>query len=101
VVVNTALLFIYLFSSFLSKVIVQRALAAKSMVHAKGGCILAAYLKFLPLFLLVFPGMAARVLYTEDVACGTPEKCKELCGNPGGCTNIAYPRMVVKLMPDG
>ena len=37
------------------------------MVHAKAGCIMAAFLKILPLWLLVFPGMASRVLFPEDV----------------------------------
>ena len=39
------------------QVIVQRALASKTMVHAKGGCILASYLKLLPLWIMVLPGM--------------------------------------------
>ncbi|CAG0913382.1 unnamed protein product [Notodromas monacha] len=83
------------------QVIVQRALAAKSMVHAKSGCIMAGYLKFLPLFLLVFPGMAARVLYPNEIGCASPEACLEFCGNTRGCTNVAYPRLVVRLMPAG
>lgn len=54
---------IHLFSFFLScKVIVQRALAAKSLSHAQGGCLLAGYIKVLPLFTLVMPGMISRVL---------------------------------------
>jgi hypothetical protein len=71
------------------------------MIHAKAGCIFAAYLKFLPLFLLVFPGMAARVLFPDEVGCSDPEICERICGNPGGCTNIAYPKLVVELMPAG
>lgn len=47
----------------LFQVIVQRALSAKNMVHAKAGCVMAGYLKLLPLYLLVLPGMAARVLF--------------------------------------
>jgi len=50
-------------------VIVQRALAAKNITHAKAGTLLAAVLKLLPLFLLVMPGMIARVLYPGK--CGT------------------------------
>ena len=49
------------------QVIVQRTLSAKNITHAKAGCVLASLLKFLPLFLLVFPGMAARVLYRNEV----------------------------------
>ncbi|XP_068233060.1 sodium/mannose cotransporter SLC5A10-like isoform X2 [Palaemon carinicauda] len=83
------------------QVIVQRTLASKSMCHAKGGCVLAAYLKFLPLWLLVIPGMAARVLYPERVACATPDACRAICGNPSGCSNIAYAELVLNLLPTG
>jgi uncharacterized sodium:solute symporter family permease YidK len=55
------------------QVIVQRALASKDMSHAKGACILAGYLKLLPLFIMIFPGMAARVLFKDDVACAHPD----------------------------
>ena len=49
------------------QVTVQRTLAAKNISHAKGGCVLAGFIKLLPLFLLVIPGMAARVLFTDEV----------------------------------
>lgn len=48
------------------QVIVQRSLAAKSLSHAKGGSLLAAYLKVLPLFMMVFPGMVSRVLFPGE-----------------------------------
>lgn len=48
------------------QVIVQRSLAAKSLSHAKGGSLLAAYLKVLPLFIMVFPGMVSRVLFPGE-----------------------------------
>ncbi|KAK3865504.1 hypothetical protein Pcinc_028899 [Petrolisthes cinctipes] len=83
------------------QVIVQRTLAAKDMTHAKAGCLLASYLKFLPLWLLVIPGMAARVLYTDRVACADPEECYKICGSPGGCTNIAYAELVLNILPTG
>ncbi|XP_061432732.1 sodium/glucose cotransporter 4-like isoform X2 [Lethenteron reissneri] len=82
-------------------VLVQRSISAKNLTHAKGGSVLAAYCKFLPLFLLILPGMISRVLFTEEVACATRETCLEACGNPAGCTNIAYPKLVVELMPPG
>jgi sodium/glucose cotransporter 1/sodium/glucose cotransporter 9 len=82
------------------QVIVQRALAAKNLSHAKAGCILAGYLKFLPLFLIVFPGMISRVLYTDYVACADPKICQDNC-NQDSCSNIAYPTLVLRLMPDG
>lgn len=61
------------------QVIVQRSLAAKSMVYAKGGCILASWLKLLPLWIMVFPGMAARVLFPDEVACADPDECERVC----------------------
>lgn len=83
------------------QVIVQRALSAKNLSHAKAGCILAGYLKILPLFLLVLPGMASRVLFPNEIACSNPTKCKDICGSELGCTNIAYPKLVLELMPAG
>ena len=61
------------------QVIVQRALSSKNMTHAKGGTILACYLKLLPLWIMVFPGMAARVLFPNSVGCATPEDCYRIC----------------------
>jgi len=46
------------------QVIVQRALAAKSLSHAQGGTLMAGVIKILPLFVMVMPGMIARVLFT-------------------------------------
>ncbi|KAI5099522.1 sodium/glucose cotransporter 1, partial [Silurus meridionalis] len=83
------------------QVIVQRCLSAKNMSHVKAGCILCGYLKLLPMFLMVFPGMISRVLYPDEVACVVPELCKEYCDTEVGCTNIAYPKLVVDLMPNG
>ncbi|MEQ2184046.1 hypothetical protein GOODEAATRI_003914, partial [Goodea atripinnis] len=45
------------------QVIVQRCLAARSLTHVKAGCIVCGYLKLLPMFLMVFPGMISRILY--------------------------------------
>ncbi|XP_034556695.1 sodium/glucose cotransporter 2 [Notolabrus celidotus] len=83
------------------QVIVQRCLAARSLTHVKAGCILCGYLKVLPMFLMVFPGMISRVLYPDEVGCVVPELCKEVCGTAVGCSNIAYPKLVVSIMPNG
>ncbi|XP_072443194.1 sodium/glucose cotransporter 1 isoform X2 [Chiloscyllium punctatum] len=83
------------------QVIVQRCLSAKNMSHVKAGCILCGYLKLLPMYLMVFPGMISRILYTDVIGCVVPSLCKEYCDADVGCTNIAYPRLVVKLMPKG
>ncbi|KAL2100452.1 hypothetical protein ACEWY4_004846 [Coilia grayii] len=83
------------------QVIVQRCLSAKNLSHVKAGCILCGYLKLLPMFLMVFPGMISRVLYTDIIACVDPDQCAKHCGAPVGCSNIAYPKLVVDLMPNG
>uniref|UniRef100_A0A3Q3FL77 Sodium/glucose cotransporter 1 n=1 Tax=Kryptolebias marmoratus TaxID=37003 RepID=A0A3Q3FL77_KRYMA len=83
------------------QVIVQRCLSAKNLSHVKGGCILCGYLKLLPMFLMVFPGMISRILYPNVVACVDPAECEHHCDASVGCTNIAYPKLVVDLMPNG
>ncbi|XP_060917654.1 sodium/glucose cotransporter 1 [Labrus mixtus] len=83
------------------QVIVQRCLSAKNLSHVKAGCILCGYLKLLPMFLMVFPGMISRILYTDVVACVDPDECQKLCGASVGCTNVAYAKLVVDLMPNG
>ncbi|GAV02437.1 hypothetical protein RvY_13004-3 [Ramazzottius varieornatus] len=83
------------------QVIVQRVLASKNYAHAKASCVVAGYLKLLPMFLMVLPGMAARVLFPDDVACVVPEICEKVCGSREGCTNIAYPKIVIELLPAG
>ncbi|XP_057343154.1 sodium/glucose cotransporter 2 isoform X4 [Manis pentadactyla] len=83
------------------QVIVQRCLAGKNLTHIKAGCILCGYLKLMPMFLMVMPGMISRILYPDEVACVVPEVCRRVCGTEVGCSNIAYPRLVVKLMPSG
>ncbi|XP_049997293.1 sodium/glucose cotransporter 1 isoform X4 [Alexandromys fortis] len=83
------------------QVIVQRCLSAKNMSHVKAGCILCGYLKLLPMFLMIMTGMISRILYTEKIACVIPSECQKYCGTSVGCSNIAYPTLVVELMPNG
>jgi len=65
--------------------IVQRALGARNVDHARGGAILAGFLKLLPMFILVLPGMIALKLF-PDVA--------------EGQSNTVYP-MLTSLLPIG
>lgn len=41
------------------------------------------------------------VLAVDEVGCVVPEICKEVCGTEVGCSNIAYPKLVMTVMPDG
>nr|XP_056714118.1 sodium/myo-inositol cotransporter [Euleptes europaea] len=83
------------------QVIVQRVLAAKNIAHAKGATLMAGFLKLLPMFIIVIPGMISRILFADEIACINPEHCMQVCGSRAGCSNIAYPRLVMKLVPVG
>ncbi|XP_045442430.1 sodium/glucose cotransporter 5 isoform X1 [Pipistrellus kuhlii] len=83
------------------QVIVQRSLSARDLNHAKAGSILASYLKMLPMGLIIMPGMISRVLFPDDVGCVLPSECLRACGAEIGCSNIAYPKLVMELMPVG
>ncbi|CAF3111257.1 unnamed protein product [Rotaria sp. Silwood2] len=82
------------------QVIVQRTLAAKNISHARAGCLVAGLLKFLPLFLMVFPGMAARILFPDEIGCSDPDTCYQVCHSRNGCNDVAYPLLVIRLMPN-
>ncbi|XP_010617210.1 sodium/glucose cotransporter 5 isoform X1 [Fukomys damarensis] len=83
------------------QVIVQRSLSARNLNHAKAGSILASYLKMLPMGLMIMPGMISRALFPDDVGCVVPSECLRACGAEIGCSNIAYPKLVMELMPNG
>ncbi|XP_033643103.1 sodium/myo-inositol cotransporter 2-like [Asterias rubens] len=83
------------------QVIVQRALAAKNLSHGQGGTLMAGVLKISPMFLIVMPGMISRVLYPDVVACVDPDVCLAACNNAAGCSNLAYPLLVMKILPIG
>lgn len=83
------------------QVMVQRALAAKNVFHAKAGAIFAGFLKILPMFIMVMPGMISRVLFKDEIACPDAESCERACGNKLSCSNLAYPKLVFNLLPTG
>lgn len=64
--------------------IVQRALGAKDKKHGQWGSLFAGLLKLTVLFIMVFPGIFARVLYPEI------EKA-----------NLVYPTLLFDLLPPG
>ena len=37
----------------------------------------------------------------DDVGCVVPSECLRACGAEIGCSNIAYPKLVMELMPVG
>jgi solute:Na+ symporter, SSS family len=74
------------------QVIVQRVLSAKDEGHAKAGTIFAGFLKILPVFVLVLPGLIAVGLFPQLFVIEN-----------GRVTNgdIAYPTLIVNLLPTG
>jgi solute:Na+ symporter, SSS family len=74
------------------QVIVQRVLSAKDEGHAKAATIFAGFLKILPVFILVLPGLIAFALYPQLF---TVQKGHVLNGD------IAYPTLIVNLLPKG
>jgi len=83
------------------QMMVQKALSAKSLSDAQGATIFTGWIKIAPMFLIVIPGMISRVLYPDTVGCVDPEICMAFCGNPTSCSNTAYPRLVLGIMPEG
>jgi len=68
--------------------IVQRALAAKNLTHARKGTILAGFLKVLPVFMFLIPGMIAAALRAKGEVLFTDN-------------NEAYGSLVRALLPVG
>lgn len=68
--------------------IVQRCLAAKNEKEARRGTIFAAYLKVLPFFIFLIPGLIAYALHQQG---------KLVLDDP----NTAFPTMVKEIMPVG
>jgi solute:Na+ symporter, SSS family len=67
--------------------LVQRVLSAKDTSHAKAGTVFAGFLKMLPPFLIVIPGVIASIFYDMKV--------------PKRGTDAAYPVLLTNLMPHG
>jgi SSS family solute:Na+ symporter len=74
------------------QVIVQRVLSAKDEGNAKAATIFAGFLKILPVFILVLPGLIAFALYRDQfrVVDGVVQN-----------GDIAYPMLVINLLPAG
>ncbi len=66
--------------------IVQRVLAARNVSAARRGTIFAGFLKILPVFIFVLPGIIAAALYSDI---------------RGGAADTAYPALVTRLLPAG
>ncbi|MGJ5640694.1 sodium:solute symporter [Formosa sp. S-31] len=80
--------------------IVQRVLSGKNLKEARRGTIFGAYLKLLPVFLFLIPGMIAYAIHQKHVGAGAEGFLPYL---PNGVANAdaAFPTLVAKLLPAG
>lgn len=75
--------------------IVQRCLAGRNETEARRGTIFAAYLKLLPFFIFLIPGLIAYVLHSKG------ELILPLNADGQTDYNAAFPAMVEQIMPMG
>jgi SSS family solute:Na+ symporter len=78
--------------------IVQRVLSGKSERESRRGTILGAYLKLLPVFLFLIPGMIAFALHQKSLPDGG---FLPLLANGTHNADAAFPTLVAKLLPAG
>jgi len=79
--------------------IVQRVLSGKDQTQARRGTIFGAYLKLLPVFLFLIPGMIAFALHQKGLETGgfLPVLADGTTPN----ADAAFPALVAKLLPAG
>ncbi len=82
--------------------IVQRVLGAPNQTEARRGTIAAAFLKLLPVFIFIIPGMIAFAIAQQGI---DPEIAKELIGANGEVIRSnaqkAFPLLVTQILPVG
>ncbi len=80
--------------------IVQRVLSGKNQKEARRGTIFGAYLKLLPVFLFLIPGMIAFALHQKSLAAGG-EGFLPILASGMHNADAAFPSLVSKLLPAG
>lgn len=80
--------------------IVQRVLSGKDEMEARRGTIFGAYLKLLPVFLFLIPGMIAFAIHQNAIA-GGGEGFLPMLANGNVNSDAAFPTLVAKLLPAG
>ncbi|MCD8261702.1 MAG: sodium:solute symporter [Bacteroides sp.] len=80
--------------------IVQRVLSGKNETEARRGTIFGAYLKLLPVFLFLIPGMIAFALHQYTLAT-TGEGFLPMLASGAHNADAAFPTLVAKLLPAG
>ena len=80
--------------------IVQRVLSGKNEKESRRGTIFGAYLKLLPVFLFLIPGMIAFALHQKSLAAGG-EGFLPMLANGTPNADAAFPTLVAKILPAG
>lgn len=87
---------------------VQRVLGAKNINHGRWGALFAGLLKLPVIFIMVFPGTIAILLYADfdmsylNYMIDNPNgDGKVACANLRDCPNATYPLLIFKLLPNG
>lgn len=86
---------------------VQRVLSAKDLNHGRWGALFAGLLKIPVIFLMIFPGVMAIVLFSDLDISGLNYLIKNtagqevVCQNLADCPNMTYPVMLYQLLPTG
>ena len=86
---------------------VQRVLSAKDLNHGRWGALFAGLLKIPVIFIMIFPGVIAIVLFSDLDISGlnyliTNEGGQQvICQNLEDCPNMTYPVMLYQLLPTG
>lgn len=78
--------------------IVQRVLSGKNQKESRRGTIFGAYLKLLPVFLFLIPGMIAYALHQQSLADGG---FLPMMANGMHNADAAFPTLVARLLPAG
>lgn len=80
--------------------IVQRVLSGRNQREARRGTIFGAYLKMMPVFLFLIPGMIAYAMHAKGVVIG--DTVFELVDKNGQyAADAAFPTLVARLLPAG
>lgn len=61
-------------------------------------CLLAIKCTFIVCKLNIYVSLC---IFSDSVGCVDPEECMKVCGAEVGCSNIAFPKLVIELMPSG
>ncbi|XP_022083329.1 sodium/glucose cotransporter 4-like isoform X4 [Acanthaster planci] len=64
-----------------------------------GGLAAVIYTDTLQFFIMLFG--ACMLMILNEVACASEETCMAVCGSPSGCSNIAYPKLALGVLPVG